>query len=643
MTVYKKLTPAQQSRLDYKRIRLAAPKMDADPPQIHPDNPLLPDQVGDGKNQVPLSLQGLELKVNIPRPPRAGDIPSVPGLIDLMWNGTRLPQTRYSYTTPLDAGILLIPMTLPANLTDREGKHELSYYLSQGGNIGVVTPVEINVDRSPPLPITEVNVPTEVERDGITKKYLDDNGHVLITVQEYAGHMLNDVVDCFIGTSVPLPTLIGTITRTDLATPLEFQLTAAMLDDEEGVRAIYWQVTDRKGNKSLHSPYKRLNVTLTDPPAGLLPLDIPLYSDNLIDLEDAQQPIGVGIKDEYTNFIDGDQLEVTWDGQLQSAVTIPGFPFYVDVPFRNVFNGNAGLKTVTASYQIRRKGVAHPLVPVELDNISVDLRKPGAPIDPDKPGNPNPDLPTVSVQGNDGGLPNQLREADNTGPVIVTATLYTEAKENDEVQLYWKGEPVSEADGGIVKIGATLPADLEWTVLWKVFEDAGNGNPIKTHYVISHDVNDNVDVSLATDVDVLVRDGVVPEVKFQHLDDDFGLLNCLSLRRDSVAGVVVEVLVAGGEPQLADKVLTFTYQGYIDDGSTTKPDTEAKVTYTPSSQEATAGFIVKIPYDPAILTTENAWGGISYSAVIDGRDTPSAEHVVRVYMVDPAGGSCPLP
>jgi hypothetical protein len=643
MTVYKKLTSAQQSRLDYKKIRLAAPQMDAEPLQIHPDNPLLPNQVGDGKNQVPLSLQGLELKVNVPRPPRAGDTPSVSGLIDLMWNGTRLPETRYSYSTPLDSAILLIPMTLPANLTDKEGKHELSYYLSQGGNIGVVTPVEINVDRSPPLPLTEVIVPPEVERDGITKKYLDDNGHVLITIEEYAGHMLYDFLECFIGTSVPLPTRIGSITRTDLATPLEFRLTAAMLDNEEGERAIYWQATDRKGNKSLHSPYKRLNVTLTDPPADLLPLDIPLYSDNLIDLEDAQQPIGVGIEDEYTNFIQGDQFQATFDGLLQPAITIPGFPFYVNVPFRDVFNGNAGLKTVKASYQILRKGVAHPLVPVELDNISVDLRKPGAPIDPDKPGNPNPDLPTVSVQGDAGGAANQLREADNSGPVIVTATIYTGAKENDEVQLYWKGEPVSEADGGIVKIGATPPAELEWTVLWRVFEDAGNGNPIKAHYVIGHDVNDNVDVSTATDVDVLIRPDVIPEVKFQHLDDDFGLLNCLSLRRDSVAGVVVEVLVAGGEPQLAGQELELTYQGYSDNGSTTKPGTEAKVTYTPSSQEATAGFIVKIPYDPAILTTENAWGGISYLAVINGRDTPSAEHVVRVYMVDPAGGSCPLP
>ncbi|VVN48768.1 hypothetical protein PS619_06130 [Pseudomonas fluorescens] len=644
MTVYKKLTPAQQSRLDYQKIRLAAPKMDAFPPEIHPDNPLLPDQPGDGKNQVHRSIQGLPLKINIPRFSEAGATPSVDGFIELTWNGRKLPGTRFTYTTPIDPAIVLIEMTLPANLTDKEGEHELSYYLNQGGNIATVTPVPINVDSTPPLTETEVIVPAEVDRDGITKKYLDDIGHVLIRVQEYQLHMLNDKVECFIGRSSALATLIGTVDRTDLTLPLEFKLTAEMLDGEEGVRAIYWKVTDRKGNASLESPYKRLNVTLTDPPADLQPLDIPLYIDSLIDLADAQEPVGVGIKDEYTHFLPGDQLEVTWDGLLQPAVPISGFPFYVDVPFRNVFNSNAGPKTVTASYQIKRGGAAHPVNPVELNNISVDLRKPGTPIDPDKPGNPNPDLPELSVQGAAGGIPNQLREGDNVAPVVITATLYTGAKENDQIQLYWKGEPVSEADGGVVKIGATPPADLRFTVLWKVFDDAGNGNPIKTHYVISHDVNDNVDVSLATDVDVLIRDGVVPEVKFQHLDEDFGLLNCGSLRPDTVAGTVVEVLVLGGEPQLEGQELTFTYQGYSDNGSTIKPGTEAKVTYTPTSQEAAAGFIVRIPYDPAVLATENAWGGIIYSAVIDGRDTPSVQHVVRVYMKDPGtGGTCPLP
>lgn len=647
MTVYKKLTPAQQSRLDYQKLRFATPLMDALPLEIHPDNPLLPATADDPGNQIPRDLQGLPLKVNVPRPPRADDDPPIEGYIELMWKGSRLRSTRLDYITPLDPSILVFERTLPEELTLEEGEHELSYHLWQGGNTGVVTPVKVNVDRTPPLPTTEVIVPPEVDRDGITKKYLDDNGFVLITVPEYVVRRLDDVVRCYIGSNLPLGTLIGEVVRTDLTIPLEFKLTAPMLDDVEGLRAIYYNITDRKGNLSLNSAYKRLNVTLTDPPENLQLPDLPQYSDSLIDLEDAQMGVGVGIVNEYTNYLEGDQLSVTWDGQLQAAVIIPGFPFHVTVPFRAVFNGDPGDKTVEVSYQIKRKNAFHPLVPIKRDNIAVDLRKPGGPVDPDKPGNPNPDLAIVSVQGDAGGPANVLTAADSTGPVVVTAAIYSSPKENDEIQLYWKGEPVSEADGGVIKIGTTPPTSLTFNVAWSVIDAASNGNPILAHYVISHDVNDNVDISLPRNVDVYIRPGTVPKQEFQHLDPDASspFLNCGSLRTDAVKGTVVEVLVLGGEDQLADQELTFIYQGYSDAaGATTKLGTKEEVKYRPTSQEAADGFIVKIPYDPAIKTTENAWGDVTYSAVIDGRDTPSGRHLVRVYVADPSnpGGTCPL-
>nr|WP_315447113.1 hypothetical protein [uncultured Pseudomonas sp.] len=646
MTIYKKLTSAQQSRLDYQKLRFATPLMDALPLEIHPDNPLLPATADDPGNQVPRALQGLALKVNVPRPPRAGDVPAVDGYIELMWKGSRLRNTRQTYVTPIDPATLVYEMTLPEELTLEEGEHELSYYLWQGGNIGVVTPVKVNVDRTGPLPTTEVIVPSEVDRDGITKKYLDDNGFVLITVPDYVGRRLGDVVRCYIGSNLPLGTLIGEVTRTDLTIPLEFKLTAPMLDDLEGLRAIHYNITDRKGNPGLNSPYKRLNVTLTDPPENLQLPDLPQYSDSLIDLGDAQVGVGVGIVAEYTNYLEGDQLSVTWDGELQAAVTIPGFPFYATVPFRDVFNNDAGDKTVEVSYQIKRKSVFHPLVPLKRD-IDVDLRKPGAPVDPTNPGNPNPNLALVSVQGSAGGPPNVLTAADNTGPVVVTAAIYPSPKENDEIQLHWKGVPVSEADGGVIKIGTTPPANLTFNVAWSVIDAAGNGNPILAHYVISHDVNDNVDISLPRNVDVLIRPGTVPKQEFQHLDPDAPspYLNCGSLRTDAVKGTVVEVLVLGGEAQLADQELTFIYQGYTDaEGANPKAGTKEEVKYTPTSQDAVDGFIVKIPYDPAIKTTENAWGDVTYSAVIDGRITPSGRHLVRVYVADPSnpGGTCPL-
>ncbi|WP_448093782.1 hypothetical protein [Pseudomonas lini] len=642
MTIYKKLTSAQQSRLDYQLIRLASPRMDGAPPEVHPDNPLLPDETDDDINQLPVKFQGLSLKVNVPRPPEAGDPSMVPGFIQLTWRGSRVG-VRYDYVTPLDPDILLIEMELPENLTNVSGKHELGYYLNQGGNIGTVTPLVINVDTTAPQPVMEIGVPPEVDRDGITKKYLDDNGSVLLTVPEYSGRKLGDLVQAFIGTSLPLPTLIGEVIRTDMS-PVTFNLTAAMLGGEEGERAIYYYASDRKGNKSRESPFKRLNVILTDPPEGLVEPDIPQYSDSLIDLQDAQDQVGVGIKDEYTNFLTGDQFVVTWDGQLQAPETIPGFPFHVNVPFRAVFNGDAGPKTIDVSYQIKRNNAFHPPTPISL-SVDVDLSKPGAPIDPDNPGNPNPNLALVTVQGQGGNPANVLTAADVDQTVGVSVATYVGAKEDDEVQLMWKGVAVSEADGGVFTMPDPPPAQITFDVEWSVINTGGNGKTLPVSYVITHPVNENKDISLPREVDVLIRAGVVPEVKFQHLDPDFtDWMNCGSLRQDSVIGTVVEVLVAGGEVQLAGQTLTFTYQGYTDAaGSTEKPSTKVEVQYQPTDQEATNGFIVKIPYDPAVKLTENAWGGVSYSADIDGRPTPSARHLVRVYMVDPGGGTCPLP
>lgn len=164
-------------------------------------------------------------------------------------------------------------------------------------------------------------------------------------------------------------------------------------------------------------------------------------------------------------------------------------------------------------------------------------------------------------------------------------------------------------------------------------------------YVIGHPLNDNVDISEPRKVDVEIQVDTVPDPAFLHLDPNYtDWLNCKALRLDSIEGVVVEVRVPGGKLELANQELTFTYQGYTDDGGANpKPGTFKEVLHTPTDQEAAAGFIVKIPYAP-LLATLNAWGSVGYTAVINGRDVPSKEHLVRVYLVNPGdGGSCPLP
>ncbi|EJM81190.1 hypothetical protein PMI34_05241 [Pseudomonas sp. GM74] len=645
MSSLEKITSAQQSRLNYKKIRLASPKVVADPPKLHADNPLLPDTTDDLPNQLHRMYQGAALKVLVPRPAVADDPGSIPGVIQLMWNETRVG-ARYNYTTPLDPAILEIELTLPENLSNQHGTHQLGYYLNQGGNPTEVTPLTINVDTQRPVTNGAVIVPPEVDRDGITKKYLDDNGFVQITLLEYLGKKIGDVIEFYFGKSMATSMKFDEITRTDTSVPVvSDKLTASVVGEEEGQYAIFYFITNRKGYRSEVSLFKQLNVMLTDPPEGLLPPDIPLYDNGLIDLADAQTPVGVGIKAQYTNFVSGDQLLVTWDGIPQPPKTIVGFPVYVDVPFRDVFNNDPGEKTVTVEYQVQRGTNRFPLTPLSMD-VDVDMRKPGGVIDPGNPDPVNPDLDPVTVQGQGGNPVNVLTEADKDQDVDVSVVIYEGAKDKDEAQLFWKGVPVPEANGGIFKVVGTPvpPARITWTIDWSVVADGKNGKKLPVHYEITHpDVNENKDISPNQIVDVEIVPGVVPEAKFQNLDPDFtDWLNCGSLRQDAVKGTVVEVLVAGGEPQLADQDLVFKYQGYTDNAGTVKPGTDLEVPYKPTAQEAADGFIVKIPYAP-VLATENAWGDISYTAVIDGRPVPSVPHLVRVYLIDPGdGGTCKI-
>lgn len=644
----KPLTPAEQSRVDYMKVRYAVTKADAPIIKVHPDNPFLSDTSDDEINQIPLSLQGKPFKCQVPRP-AASEHDGVPGFIDLTFDGTPIVSTRYNYVTPLNPDILEIDMTFPVGYTDRPGTHELGYFIDQGGNESNSVPLKCNVDRTPPHPFFPVTLPQEVIDEGITKKYLDDIGFVAIKIPDYGDMRIGDFIEVLYGDSIPLAEVVDSITRIDTTTEIELELTADQVFKKgEGDHALFFRVTDRKGNPSAISPSVPVTVVLTDPPEGLVELSIPLFDgvgDGLVDLADAQNPLGVRIFNEYTNYLPGDELVVTYDGILQMAKTISGFPVYVDISFKDVFNNDPGVKTVAARYQIKRGSTYYPPTPISKD-VVVDLRKPGLPIDPENPDPTNPILALVTVQGDSGGVVNTLREADKDGDVTVTVNTYADAKENDTVQLEYAGQLVSEADGGLVTIPNTIPTSLEWKVKWDVIAAAGNGDP--THpmaYVIGHSLNDNVDISKPRNVDVEIQVDTVPDPAFLHLDPNYtDWLNCKALRLDPIEGVVVEVQVPGGELALANQELTFTYQGYTDDGGANpKPGTDKEVLYTPTDQEAAAGFIVKIPYAP-LLATLNAWGSVGYTAVINGRDVPSKEHLVKVYLVNPGdGGTCPLP
>ncbi|WP_247267743.1 hypothetical protein [Pseudomonas sp. YL2] len=222
----KPLTPAEQSRVDYMKVRHAVTKVDAPVIKVHPDNPFLDDTADDETNQIPLSLQGKPFKCLVPRPAEADDPEVIPGFIDLTFDGSRIPSTRYRYTTPLDPDILEIDMTFPVGYTDRPGTHELGYFIDQGGNESNSVPLKCNVDRTPPHPFFPVGLPDEIINDGITKKYLDDNGFVAIKISNYGDMKIGDFIELLYGDSTVLAEVVDSVTRTDTTTDIVLRLTA---------------------------------------------------------------------------------------------------------------------------------------------------------------------------------------------------------------------------------------------------------------------------------------------------------------------------------------------------------------------------------------------------------------------------------
>lgn len=627
-----KLTPVQ-SRERYLSILRNSPKAEFKPPVLDDDNPLLPDEVDDEPNQLHKKYQGFALKVNVLRFEGADDDPPVDGFIRLSWDGTQ-QGTPYPYKTPLDAAIIEIPMELPAGLTNVSGPHVLSYVLNHGGNTKDIPDLRINIDTTLPDVSSPVTLPAEVEANGITKPYLDANDFVLITMPKVADIKIGDKYECYFGSTVPIPEFVGDFTVTDPLEAVTFKLTTAMIGTEEGEKAIFYYREDRKGNRSQVSDFKRVNVTLTDPPANLKDPSIPVFDDDTapkkIDLADARMRPGVGIIDKYDNYVEGDELVVTVDGVEVPAKEIAGFPTYVPVPYSYWHNGDLGEKTIEVSYQIKRGTIRHPASnPPKNAAVVVDLRRPG---EGEGPEDPSPDFLPVDVQGAGGNPINVLTVLDKDEDVDVTVVAYPGIKGGDIATLIWNGVEVTDDEGGVLPLNGT-ETDLVWTIDWSVVDVGGNGTEVPVTYKVTNpDVNDNEERSMPREVDVFIRPGSVPRATFQHLDPDFDYLNCPSLQTHPVFTKCIEVFIPGGEPQLEGQTLTFTYQGYSDSaGNTVIPNNKDEVKYQPNSSDVQNGFTIRFPYQQ-FLNTGNAWGAVSYDAVIDGRPTPSERHLVRVLM-----------
>lgn len=638
MGIKEKIT-AKQARMASRALRMNAFD-ELDNPEFNVANPLLPDTSDDAPNQLHKDYQGKELTLDIPVFDQGDD--GGPGFITLYWNGSAIG-VPYSFTTPIAPGEFPIPMTLPASATQSQGSFELYHEIKIWGNPSYSPPMPVNIDQTAPnggRPGSVVTLPPEVEQDGITRAYLDNNGGIVkVTVEgNYTDAKIGDVVEVWYGISIPLAKLVGTVDRTDLNDPVIFDLVETMLG-EEGEKSLFYRLADRKGNIGPDSAYKTVNVELTAPPVGLAPPRIPLASDDLIDYADVVEGVRVLI-DPYTNWFSRDLVVITFDGTDHSPQQMPQSGADILLPYALVYGGNLGEKDSRVTYRIMRGNNPFP----ELTGLDfkVDLRTPGPdPIDP--PGVVHPELNLPVVKGA-ASPEDQLGAADRDQPVTATALIYDGAAIGEYAQLYWNGVEVPGARYDI--LGTEQPDfEMPFTITWDIIDTAGNGD-IPCHYVVGHAVNDNKLSSGPKNVSVAGVPIVVPKPAFQNLELSFPpaeILNCPSLRVDAGA-LVAEIEVPGGDPRLANNPLTFVYQGWSDEAGTTPIDgTEDSFQYTPTAEEAENGFVVKLPYEVALKETRQAYGSIKYTVTIEGVAVDSPEHLVTVVLWRPGGFYCEIP
>lgn len=289
-----------------------------------------------------------------------------------------------------------------------------------------------------------------------------------------------------------------------------------------------YTLEDKAGNTSRISFYRQVSVELGEVPKDLLPPEVPLAADGVLDLADAQAGISVVIK-AYTNHAPEDSLAISLNGIALPEVPLGTQTFPVEVRVGNdVLQAAYGSATaylpVPVSFQVKRAEASYG--PAQSDvTLNFSVAGPERPNpDPTWPSSINPRLtaPTITSAS---GPPNEVGAGDFNKDVTLTFPVYDRIKTGQVVDIFVNGTEVPEAQ--YIHTGGD--GDVECTIPWSYISRLSVGeHPV--HYVVrggeSNSLNDQESVHQRVRVPLfnLEADAVI----FQNLTPR-GWLSCSSL------------------------------------------------------------------------------------------------------------------
>lgn len=217
---------------------------------------LLPDIEGGERNLLPVRATRRPLPITIPLWLVSDPGEDAPERLIVKWDGQ--PFEDKIWTAPVQLADL--ELEVPVALLG-EGRHTLTYDVTLGNEeTSVSDALSLLIDKSAPVlggqrgRLVLVEDADEIERDGLTARYLERHGDRLRTlVPAYDSPGAGDTITVYWGEKPDDSVMVGsrTLTWDDCLLPIHIDFQGEMIRQaKDGVRYAYYEIEDRAGNLS---------------------------------------------------------------------------------------------------------------------------------------------------------------------------------------------------------------------------------------------------------------------------------------------------------------------------------------------------------------------------------------------------------